>query len=246
MKKLFGYLLSPIYYLFFALTLFIFWPLQWLSFNLFGKQAHKRMVDALSFCLYYELLLLGNNIKVTYQTTLPTGKVLIFAANHQSNFDAMALSWHLRKYAPKFVAKIELARGIPSVSYNLKHSGSALINRKDNAQALAAIANLGKLIQKQSSSVIIFPEGTRSKTGKMKRFALGGIGTLLEQVPQARIVPVCIKNTGKLNRWGAFPLSPFEKLRWVILPAIDPAGKTPSEMIALAENAVRLELEKPA
>ena len=45
----------------------------------------------------------------------------------------------MRKWHPKFISKKELGKGIPSVSYNLKYGGSALIDRKDPKQALPEI-----------------------------------------------------------------------------------------------------------
>ena len=68
---------------------------------------------------------------------------LIIVSNHQSMNDIPPIIWYMRKYHPKFVSKIELGKGIPSVSYNLRHGGSALIDRKDSKQALVAIARFG-------------------------------------------------------------------------------------------------------
>jgi 1-acyl-sn-glycerol-3-phosphate acyltransferase len=56
----------------------------------------------------------------------------------------------------------------------LRHGGSALIDRKDR-QAIPAIKGLGEYIEKHHRSAVIFPEGTRSKTGKPKAFAQTGL-----------------------------------------------------------------------
>ena len=45
-------------------------------------------------------------------------------------YDISPIMWYLRKHHVKFVAKKELGKGIPSVSYNLRHGGSILIDRK--------------------------------------------------------------------------------------------------------------------
>ena len=75
----------------------------------------------------------------------------------------------MRKHHPKFVSKMELGKGIPSVSYNLSHGGSVLINRKDSRQSLTEIAKLGSYIEKHNRTAVIFPEGTRSKTGHTQK-----------------------------------------------------------------------------
>jgi 1-acyl-sn-glycerol-3-phosphate acyltransferase len=111
----------------------------------------------------------------------------------------------MRKYHPKFVSKIELGKGIPSVSYNLRHGGSALIDRKDSKQALAAIAQLGEYIEKHKRSAVIFPEGTRSRTGQPKKFQTTGLKVLMKKAPSALIVPISINNSWKMLKYGKFP-----------------------------------------
>jgi 1-acyl-sn-glycerol-3-phosphate acyltransferase len=74
--------------------------------------------------------ILGTKISFEITTALPEDRPLIFVANHQSTYDIPPLIWHLRKYHPKFISKIELGKGIPSVSFNLRHGGSILIDRK--------------------------------------------------------------------------------------------------------------------
>ncbi|MCO4291256.1 1-acyl-sn-glycerol-3-phosphate acyltransferase [Solitalea sp. MAHUQ-68] len=243
MKKFFGYLLSPIFYIVFGLFLVVFHVFQVIALNLFGKEAHKKSVDILNFFLLYSLLILGTRISVNFKFTPPKDRPIIFTANHQSMFDIPGIIWFLRHYYPKFVSKIELGKGIPSISYNLRHSGAALINRKDSKQALKEIAKLGKLISNHNYSVAIFPEGTRSKTGVMKRFAIGGINILLKKAPNALVVPVAINNNWKVNQYGKFPLSAFENVSWTVLEGIESKDKEMEVLVLEAENAIKAELK---
>ena len=112
----------------------------------------------------------------------------------------------MRKYHPKFVSKIELSKGIPSVSYNLRHGGSVLINRKNSIKALAALVNFGKYLEKNKYAGIIFPEGTRSRNGVPKSFRPNGLNTLVKSAPSSYVVPVTINNSYKLLKNGNFPL----------------------------------------
>jgi 1-acyl-sn-glycerol-3-phosphate acyltransferase len=130
----------------------------------------------------------------------------IFVANHQSLYDIPPLILYLRKYSPKFVAKIELGKGIPSISYNLKNGGAALIDRKDPRQALTALAEFSKRIHNNKWSAVIFPEGTRSKTGNPKKFATNGIKMIAKYNKEAYIVPITINNSWKVYKYGKFPL----------------------------------------
>lgn len=220
----------------------MFHVLQVIALKLFGKKAHKRVVDVLNFCLLYSLCILGTRIRITYKATLLVDKPIIFIANHQSMYDVPGIIWFLRAHYPKFVSKIELAKGIPSISYNLRHSGAALINRKDARQAITEISNLGKLINAKNFSAVIFPEGTRSKDGTIKRFSAGGITTLLKKAPNAVVVPIAINNVWKLNRCGKFPMSVGEHISWTVLPVIEAEGKEKEIVAAEAEDAIRAEL----
>lgn len=242
MKKIVDYILSCVYLLYFGLTLVVFHVLQVVAWHTFGKQAHKKVVDWMNAFISYGWYLTGSRIRFEQPYELPTDRPIIFVANHQSMFDISPIIWFLRKYTPIFVSKIELAKGIPGVSYNLRRSGAALIDRKDPKQAIVEIARLGKHIQQTKHSAVIFPEGTRSASGKMRPFVTGGVATLLKRAPSALIVPVAIRGTGHFNPKGVFPLTAFSRMSWVVLPAIEPAGQTPDEVVRLAQDAIAQEL----
>nr|WP_295927908.1 lysophospholipid acyltransferase family protein [uncultured Dyadobacter sp.] len=239
MKKILDYLLSTLYLIHFGLTLLIFHVIQVIAFNVFGKKAHKLSVDWLNFSLTFGLYLTGARITLKNLAQLPEDRPLIFIANHQSSYDISPVYWFMRKYSPRFVSKIELAHGVPSISYNLRKSGAALINRKDGKQAITEIARLGKLIQEEKASAIIFPEGTRTASGEMKSFQPGGVATLLKRAPDALIVPVAIDGTGAFNPKGVFPLKSFANLSFTVLPAIEPAGRKAEEILEEAREAIR-------
>lgn len=216
MKKLIAYPLSAIYYLLFGMTLIIFHVIQWICYNFFGYEAHKKSADALMFFLVLNTYILGTKYKVTGLEKLPLGAPLIIAANHQSWYDITAIAWYMRKVHPKFVSKIELGKGIPSISYNLKHGGSVLIDRKNAKQSLSAIQEMGKYIERHNRSVVIFPEGTRSRTAEPGPFAVNGLKILCKYAPSSFVVPVTINNSWKMTRWGSFPLGIGNTLEFII------------------------------
>ncbi|MEJ5963884.1 lysophospholipid acyltransferase family protein [Pedobacter immunditicola] len=244
MKKLFGYVLSPVFYLLFLLTLVIFQPIQWLCYRLSGYKAHKASVDALNFFLTYLQFFLGNSITFVNHQTLPADRPIIFIANHQSMYDIPGLIWFLRKHHVKFISKIELTKGIPSISFNLKYGGGANIDRKDNKQSIGEIIKLGRRMHENNWSAMIFAEGTRAKDGRMKRFHIGGIATLMKLNPNALVVPIAIENSWKVVQYGAYPLSTGEDIRWTVLPPVETAGKSLEEITLTAENAIREKLNQ--
>ena len=216
MQKIIAYPLSIIYYLLFGITLVVFHVAQWICLNVFGYDAHKKSVDILCFFLVANTYVLGTRYKIIGLEKLPIDTPLIIVANHQSLYDITTFGWFLRKVHPKFISKIELGKGIPSISYNLRHGGSVLIDRKDAKQSLSAIRDMGQYIEKNRRSTIIFPEGTRSKDGKPLKFAENGIKILCKYAPSAQIVPITINNSWKMTRWGSFPMGIGNKLEFII------------------------------
>jgi 1-acyl-sn-glycerol-3-phosphate acyltransferase len=204
--KILSHILSPIFALTFLLLLVIFHPLQWLGLTLFGYKGHKKMIDLLNFFLVKSLLILGVTVRFLNEHTLPENTSLIVVSNHQSTFDVPPLGLFFKKHHPKFVSKIELGKGIPSVSFNLRHGGSTLINRTDARQALSTLGKFSKNIQKNKWSAVIFPEGTRSKDGKPKEFSKNGLKMIAKYNPNGYIVPVTINNSWKVFKYGKYPL----------------------------------------
>jgi len=206
MKKLLSYPITVIYFIFFGLTLCVFHPIQWCCLNIFGYDAHKRSVSVLNWFLMRCLNILGTRFSFENPHKIPTDRPLIIVTNHQSMYDIPPIIWHMRKHHPKFVSKKELGKGIPSVSFNLRHGGSVLIDRKNADQALKAIANLGTYIETFNRSAVIFPEGTRSRNGYPKPFKVSGLKVLFRHAPSALVVPITVNNSWKLLRYGKFPM----------------------------------------
>jgi 1-acyl-sn-glycerol-3-phosphate acyltransferase len=243
MNKVLGYIFTPIHYIFFGLVLCLFHPIQWVSLKLGGLEAHKKSVDLMNLFLIATYFILGSRIRFSNRFDLPVNRPIIFIANHQSMYDIPPLIWFLRKYHAKFISKIELTRGIPSISFNLKYGGGANIDRKDSKQAISEILKLGERMKQHNWSAVIFPEGTRSRDGRLKQFAIGGVATLLKRCPNALIVPVAIKGSWKFVQYGSFPLSFGEKMSWTVLEPIENTDESFEEIMLRVENQIRVEVE---
>lgn len=238
MQKIIAYPLSIIYYLLFGATLVFFHVLQWIAFNVFGYSAHKKSVDWLCLFLVANTYALGTRYVIRNMEKVPNGVPLIIAANHQSFYDISTIGWFLRKTHPKYISKIELGRGIPSISYNLRHGGSVLIDRKDARQSLSAIKEIGVYIEEHNRAAVIFPEGTRSKTGKPKSFAVNGLKILCRNSPSAYMLPVTVNNSWKMTRWGAFPMGIGNKIELIIHDPIKISDYSFEEVFEKTEKSV--------
>ncbi len=185
---------------------------------------------------------MGTRLKFINHQNLPLNSPIIFISNHQSMYDIPGLIWYLRNYNPKFVSKMELGKGIPSISYNLRKSGAALIDRAKPEQALIEIERFGEFIAKNSYSICLFPEGTRSKNGIMKPFTSKGFLKLVDCIPNALVVPIAIHNSWKFTQYGAFPMSFGERIIWKVLTPISENSLSPSEKLRFAEKAIHEDL----
>ena len=124
----------------------------------------------------------------------------IFASNHVSWYDVYALG----KVIPKryrFVAKKELAR-IPIFGTAWKAAGHVSVDRSNRASAIQSLEAAGRLLHKDNSSVVIFPEGTRSPTGELLPFKKGAF--MLALHTGVDIVPVAVLGTRRIQPKGGW------------------------------------------
>lgn len=237
MQKWFSYPLTLLFFIGFGLALLVFHPIQWFCLKVWGYEAHKHSVTLVNWCVLQCTRILGTRYRFKNPYNLPVDRPLIFVANHQSLYDIPLIIWYLRKYHPKFVSKIELGKGIPSVSFALKHGGSALIDRKNSKQSIAALKKLAVYIENHRRSAVIFPEGTRSRNGVPGKFRTTGLKILMQQAPSARIVPLTINNSWKLLRFGKFPMGLGAYLELKVHPPVENTGN-PDVLIAEIEKQI--------
>jgi 1-acyl-sn-glycerol-3-phosphate acyltransferase len=191
----------------FGLLLAIFDPIQRLA-RLFGSRPHEIVVGLLQISLVGALRICGTRFQVERSPEVAPRTPYVIIANHQSMFDIPIVMALLFTNYPKFVSKRELARWIPSVSYNLRRGGNALIDRANRRQAIEAIRALGKLVQERGVSAVIYPEGTRARRGEMRPFKPAGAIALLKAAPALAVVPMAIDESWRLLRYNLFPV-PF-------------------------------------
>ena len=244
LAKIISYPFSVLFYLLFGITILIFHGIQWICFNWFGYYPHKKSVDYFNWTLLRCLNVLGTTFHAKIDANIPKNVPLIIVSNHQSMWDIPPISWYLRKYHPKFISKVELGKGIPSISYNLRHGGSILIDRGNPRQAIVELVKFSKYLQKFNRSGVIFPEGTRSKTGVPKPFRRSGLETLFKKIPDGYVVPVTINNSWKLQRWGMFPLQMGVRFEFITHPAIKIADFEIQALIDKVEETVVSQVHK--
>mmetsp|Transcript_14175 Transcript_14175/g.42773 ORF Transcript_14175/g.42773 Transcript_14175/m.42773 type:complete len:341 (-) Transcript_14175:1423-2445(-) len=116
----------------------------------------------------------------------------VYIANHQSFLDIFSL-FHLGRPF-KFVSKTSNFF-IPIVGWSMFLTGHVMINRVDNRSMIKCLSQCKDLLA-QGASVLFFPEGTRTKDGKMAAFKKGAFSVAVKAgVP---VVPITLIGTGAL------------------------------------------------
>lgn len=191
----------------FGAILVLFDPLQRIA-RLFGPRPHEIVVGWMQVSLVAACHLCGTRLEVERAPGVRPHTPYLLIANHQSMFDIPIVGSLLFTNYPKYVSKRELSHWLPSISYNLRRGGNALIDRSDRGQAVEAIRALGENAQARGVSVVIYPEGTRSRAGELKPFKPAGAIALLQAAPALEVVPVTIDESWRLLSHNLLPV-PF-------------------------------------
>jgi 1-acyl-sn-glycerol-3-phosphate acyltransferase len=127
--------------------------------------------------------------------TLPEGG-FVYAANHQSILDILALFVALRERPFVFAAKRVLFY-VPIIGWHLRAAGYLEIDRQNRTRAVATMQAAAGKVQK-GAVVMVYPEGTRSRDGSVLPFKKGAF--LLALQAQVPIVPVAVEGAQKAMR----------------------------------------------
>ena len=170
----------------------------------------------------------GMSVKVEGCEKLDPTKPYIFAANHQSQFDIFALQGYLG-IDFRWLAKKELF-DIPVFGSSMRIAGYIPINRGKGREAFKSLIEAAEKIAK-GTSVVIFPEGTRSPDGSLQEFKTGGM--MLAIKSGVSIVPVAITGTHHIMPKGTLLARPGHVMIRVGEP-IETSGLKPKQKNDLA------------
>lgn len=214
-------LYSILYYLFLVIFLIIysvFISLVWLFTVLFDKKRSVIAVTTYYHALSVFLFSPRWKVKIEGIENIDRSKNYVVVSNHQGFLDIPLI--HMLKLHVRWVAKKELIK-MPFVGHAMLIHGDILLDRKDPQSAKTMMKKALKILG-QGVSVAIFPEGTRSKTGRMGRFKDGAF--LVAKRAGADILPLVIDGTKNVvNGWKlivphaftikVLPVIPKEKVR---------------------------------
>jgi len=179
-------------------------------FDKSGNLSHK--IAALWSKLICQLN--GIKVEITGIENILSDRPQIFIANHQSYYDVFALSGYLGVQL-RWVSKAVLFR-IPFMGWAMSAAGYISVERNNRRQSYQAFLSTLEAI-KAGSSVVVFPEGTRSEKGTIGIFKKGS--QLLAQRAKVPIVPITIIGTRDIIRKGSMLIRP-KAVRIIISPCI--------------------------
>ncbi len=188
-------------------------------------------------------ILKASRIHVTVKgfSNIDPEKPYIFMPNHMSNFDIPVLLAHL-KVQFRWLAKAELFR-IPLFGYAMKRVGYISIDRSNRKSAFQSLSMAADTIR-NGRSVLIFPEGTRSRDQSVKAFKKGGFVLAVEAgVP---IVPVVIHGTWRIMSKNKLMIRPGN-VTVEIMPPIDTkdySRKTKDDLVEKVRTVIVENFEK--
>ncbi len=142
------------------------------------------------------------SLKVSGLENIDPAQQYVFMVNHQSNIDIPVLVQALGQFQLRWIAKKELLR-VPLFGWAMWASKHITVDRSDPSDAVKSLERAKQRIA-AGISVVIFPEGTRSRDGKLSRFKKGGF--LLALQTGKNIVPVTINGSGAILPSGAWRL----------------------------------------
>ncbi|OGC21923.1 hypothetical protein A2291_05825 [candidate division WOR-1 bacterium RIFOXYB2_FULL_42_35] len=145
----------------------------------------------------------GIKVTVSGLENIPKDKALIIVSNHQGAADILLLLACLPVLF-KFAIKKELF-GLPAFGWYLKRAGYFSVDRKVVLSAYRTVEQITEIL-KEGGNVLIFPEGTRSKTGELGRFKRGSLLAALKS--GAPIVPIAISGSFNIMPRGTFLIHP--------------------------------------
>ena len=182
----------------------------------------------------------GVEVSVEGLERIERGKSYVFVANHQSIYDIPSLFWSI-PFQLRIIAKESLGN-FPMLGPHLKRTGHMLVDRSKPDRS--GIFGWATRLTANGLSLIVFPEGTRSRTGMMGKFKGGSI--MLAMQAGLPIVPISVIGSRHVMKKGELTTRPGQ-VRLIVHDPIETAANTEPSVHDVRAFADRLrEVIRPA
>ena len=187
-----------------AIIALIYWDVKFKLVYLINRKAALRFLNKRFHGTaknFFRILFWLTDFKIIVEKNellekIPHGS--IFLVNHQSLIDIPVLIYVFSRFQIRFAAKESLFRFVPYISFVLRLQRHGRISRSGDLDSTRKqLENLARGIGR-GECPLIFPEGTRSKTGRLRRFHTGGLRSILK-VETAPIVVVAMDGGARVS-----------------------------------------------
>ncbi len=197
-------LLSPFIALFQAVFLLL-WLVFWITVSglaaIFSLNGEVPLMMARRFWAPMHWRITGSPLLVEPLPDVDWSKPHIFLMNHQSALD-IPVAFAVIPVNIRFIAK-HVLKWVPFLGWYMAGTGMIFLNRSNRREAMRSLKRAGERIR-AGSNILIFPEGTRSKDGRILPFKKGSFVLAVEAgVP---IIPMAIEGTRKVLPTGSVRL----------------------------------------
>ena len=204
--------------------------------SLVSPQRHRLNDYVVQWWARLSMIVFCAGVRVENTEVLPpAGEPVMYCPNHCSFLDIFALSGYLpRRF--KYISKMEILR-IPLIGWAMALAKHIAIRRTDRASQLKTLKDAIETL-KDGNSLVTFPEGTRSKDGRIADFKKGPF-TMASRAG-VRIVPISIIGTHLFQPPGAFvPFAIPRGVRIVCHPPLGPpVEKKEEEALTATKEAI--------
>ena len=214
------HILSLGFWAFLALTSLLLFPMALLVWAVTAPFDRRLVVLHRFTCFWASLYTWFNPawpVVISGREHIRDGVAYVMVSNHQSFVDILVLFRLFRHF--KWVSKIENFR-VPLIGWNMSLNRYIPLVR-GKRESVLRMMRMCEATLAGGSSVMIFPEGTRSADGRLKNFKSGAFELALRT--RSPILPIALDGTARALPKRGYLLQGHHPIRIRILPALDPS-----------------------
>lgn len=227
--------------LFFAVCI-VLYPIAVILFIFTSPFDRKRVILHRFSCFWASLYIWLQPLwKVTWEGRehIKKDQAYVIVSNHQALLDILVI-YSLFKHF-KWVAKQSLLR-LPFLGWNMALNGYIIVKRADAKSQIKMMKHAERTL-KTGSSIMIFPEGTRSFDGSVGRFKRGAF--ILSEMANVPVIPIALHNMDQAVRKNSFWLNKSTDMKAKVFKPVYPKDfKNNKEMSAAVKDLIAGQLDE--
>jgi 1-acyl-sn-glycerol-3-phosphate acyltransferase len=237
-----SFLLTIYEWTLFLAVCIILYPIALLLFIFTAPFDRKKVILHRFSCFWGSLYIWLQPLwKVTWEgkENIKDKQAYVLVANHQALLDIIVIYGLFKHF--KWVAKNSLLR-VPFVGWNMALNGYIILKRTDGKSQMKMMKQSERTL-KSGSSIMIFPEGTRSPDGNLGTFKRGAF--ILADVANVPVIPIALYNMNQAVRKKSVWLKKSTDMKAKVFPPVYPKDfKNTKEMTAAVKKIIADQLEE--